>query len=70
MNERRKKENIMKKKLVKKIAVPVIKAIAVKVVLDQIDKKLNKDDETDKKSKAKKKHWKDNIFIDFNNSLW
>lgn len=45
----------MKKKLVKKIAVPIIKAIAVKVVLDQIDKKLNKDDETDKKSKAKKK---------------
>ena len=62
MNERRKKENIMKKKLVKKIAVPVIKAIAVKVVLDQIDKKLNKDDETDKKSKAKKKRWKDSIF--------
>lgn len=45
----------MKKKLIKKLAVPVIKAIAVKVVLDQIDKKFNNDETTDKKPKSKKK---------------
>lgn len=46
----------MKKKLLKKIAVPVIKAIAVKVVLDQIDKKFNKDETSKESKKPKKKH--------------
>jgi len=42
----------MKKKLVKMIVVPVVQAVVLKVVLDQVDKHLNKDD--DRKAKGKR----------------